>query len=308
MNVHFSETFLYISRNGIRAKSKRYITVPLMASLWTRLFGAERSGRPPASSTPSCVQAKRYNARRASDVFPRLVWVNILAHCDVTTVVFAAHACRTLHKIVTSYERCACAQPEHWRAAGNLWAPHFWREWRAHTPSRHAGHLGYHALYDHVVLVHFALRAGEDPRVAQHDALHTACSHGRERVVRRLLCDARVDPQNQYSRALLVASRYGHVGVVELLLRDGRCNPVAVFFAALTAAIIRYHDEVVRLLLRDRRVRNDPRLQSALGEYYHHGAYACFVRDCICPTLRETDPEGCFCRLCRCRRESVATT
>jgi ankyrin repeat protein len=88
-----------------------------------------------------------------------------------------------------------------------------------------------------------------------------AVENGHEPVVKRLLADARIDP-NKGQVPLVQAVKIGNHTLVEVLLADSRVNSNAVGEernTPLHSAAEMGHEGIVRLLLTDDRVKPDPR-------------------------------------------------
>ena len=93
----------------------------------------------------------------------------------------------------------------------------------------------------------------EDPRVDPNEChlnspLELACDHGHIEIVRLLLTDSRVDPSVGNNFPIQTASHFGYVEIVRLLLEDSRVNPDADNKMALRWANNAGHTKVVQLL------------------------------------------------------------
>ena len=110
-----------------------------------------------------------------------------------------------------------------------------------------------------------------DPTVNNNDALRVASRNGHLEVVKLLLQDKRVDPSANNNGAIGFASEYGHLEVVKLLLQDKKVYPSAVDNYAIRWASLNGHLEVVKFLLLDKRVDPSDRNNFAIREASKNG-------------------------------------
>eukprot|EP01102_Stenamoeba_stenopodia_P021528 TRINITY_DN869_c0_g3_i3.p1 TRINITY_DN869_c0_g3~~TRINITY_DN869_c0_g3_i3.p1 ORF type:complete len:678 (-),score=156.83 TRINITY_DN869_c0_g3_i3:45-2078(-) len=113
------------------------------------------------------------------------------------------------------------------------------------------------ARYGHADIVDMLLQEDEknpamvDPSSFHNEIIRHASFRGHYEVVKRLLADKRVHPED----SVTVAAICGHADVVKLLLDDRRSDPLRYNVNALQKAVSRGHHRVVRLLLADGRVQ-----------------------------------------------------
>ncbi|KAI9328150.1 ankyrin repeat-containing domain protein [Obelidium mucronatum] len=85
-------------------------------------------------------------------------------------------------------------------------------------------------------------------------ALHWASKRGHTHLVKLLLQDPDVQPQDLENRAFKAATHYGHFEIVKLLLGDSRVDPTVSCNYGFRFAAFEGHLEIVNLLLTDSRV------------------------------------------------------
>lgn len=85
-------------------------------------------------------------------------------------------------------------------------------------------------------------------------ALSDAAIAGNIDMIRILLADPRINPQDRGGKAFLVAIRNGYLDIVKLLLTDRRIDPSINHNEAFILAAKTGRTDIVRLLLRDPRV------------------------------------------------------
>lgn len=101
----------------------------------------------------------------------------------------------------------------------------------------------------------------ENEKESVTEALSIAIARGNNDLVKLLIKDARVDPSADYNRPIKVASQFGNKEIVEILLKDKRVDPSAKDLSdnkdnfSIRSAALNNHINIVALLLKDPRVR-----------------------------------------------------
>ncbi|KAI9329623.1 ankyrin repeat-containing domain protein [Obelidium mucronatum] len=99
------------------------------------------------------------------------------------------------------------------------------------------------------------------------DALLTFADENQVELLKRVVCDPRVDVEKYAWMGIEIAARQGHAGVISLLLEFVNDDSVLNHEqAALTEAIRNNHMEAVKALLRDSRIDGSVALQLLLGK------------------------------------------
>ena len=110
------------------------------------------------------------------------------------------------------------------------------------------------------------------PQEMRNEALKSACWNGHANIVSLLLEDGRADPGAGNSRALVSAVRSGNVEIIRMLLEDGRSDPLVRNQFPLRMAAKCGWPGIVRLLLADPRMEGvavDPEVVAVAAEYEH---------------------------------------
>lgn len=157
--------------------------------------------------------------------------------------------------------------------------------------------LCFASQYGHLEIVKFLVEFGIDPSCRSNSAIKIASKNGYSDIVKFLLKDSRVNPEDdsnfirwipldnimigdypeidiRLNLPISLASKYGHSNIVEILLK--RVNPSINNNEPISEACNYNQIKVVKILLQDPRVdatniiSDDPNIQELLDEWKYH--------------------------------------